>query len=58
VNFDSPFGQLALIPNRQWLSVLLYVDAVVSPAIITTRCGSNARRGTGRRVVRLRRLLL
>lgn len=32
VNFDSPFGQLALILNLQWLSVLLYADAVVSPA--------------------------
>jgi amino acid transporter len=31
VNFDSPFGQLALILNLQWLSVLLYSDAVVSP---------------------------
>ena len=31
VNFDSPFGQLALILNLQWLSTLLYVDAVVSP---------------------------
>ncbi len=31
VNFDSPFGQLALILNLQWLSVLLYADAVVSP---------------------------
>jgi amino acid transporter len=31
VTFDSPFGQLALILNLQWLSSLLYVDAVVSP---------------------------
>ena len=31
VDFDSPFGQLALILNLQWLSVLLYSDAVVSP---------------------------
>ena len=31
VSFDSPFGQLALILNLQWLSSLLYVDAVVSP---------------------------
>ncbi len=31
VNFDSPFGQLALILNLQWVSSLLYVDAVVSP---------------------------
>jgi amino acid transporter len=31
VNFDSPFGQLALILNLQWLSSLLYADAVVSP---------------------------
>ncbi|WP_375489939.1 APC family permease [uncultured Jatrophihabitans sp.] len=31
VSFDSPFGQLALILNLHWLSVLLYSDAVVSP---------------------------
>jgi amino acid transporter len=31
VSFDSPFGQLALVLNLQWLSSLLYVDAVVSP---------------------------
>ena len=31
VSFDSPFGQLALILNLQWLSTLLYADAVVSP---------------------------
>jgi amino acid transporter len=31
VDFDSPFGQLALVLNLQWLSTLLYVDAVVSP---------------------------
>jgi amino acid transporter len=31
VNFDSPFGQLALILNLWWLSVALYADAVISP---------------------------
>ncbi len=31
VDFSSPFGQLALLLNLQWLSSLLYVDAVVSP---------------------------
>ena len=31
VSFDSPFGQLALLLNLQWVSSLLYVDAVVSP---------------------------
>jgi amino acid transporter len=31
VNFDSPFGQLALVLNLQWLSSLLYADAVISP---------------------------
>jgi amino acid transporter len=31
VNFDSPFGQLALLLNLQWLSMLLYADAVLSP---------------------------
>jgi amino acid transporter len=31
VNFDSPFGQLALILNLWWLSVVLYADAVISP---------------------------
>ncbi len=29
--FTSPFGQLALILNLQWLSSLLYADAVLSP---------------------------
>lgn len=31
VNFDSPFGQLALVLNLQWLSSVLYADAVLSP---------------------------
>lgn len=31
VDFDSPFGQLALLLNLHWLSALLYADAVVSP---------------------------
>jgi amino acid transporter len=31
VRFDSPFGQLALILNLQWLSLMLYADAVISP---------------------------
>ncbi len=31
VDFDSPFGQLALLLNLQWLSALLYADAVLSP---------------------------
>ncbi|WP_190133208.1 APC family permease [Streptomyces mashuensis] len=31
VDFESPFGQLALILNLHWLSSLLYADAVVSP---------------------------
>ncbi|MFE9410717.1 APC family permease [Streptomyces sp. NPDC006704] len=31
VNFDSPFGQLALVLNLHWLATLLYADAVVSP---------------------------
>ncbi|HVV21210.1 MAG TPA: APC family permease [Pseudonocardiaceae bacterium] len=31
VNFDSPFGQVALLLNLQWLSSLLYADAVLSP---------------------------
>ncbi|MBE7188202.1 MAG: APC family permease [Jatrophihabitans endophyticus] len=31
VDFNSPFGKLALILNLQWLSALLYADAVVSP---------------------------
>jgi len=30
-NVDSPFGQLALILKLQWLSLLLYADAVISP---------------------------
>lgn len=32
LNFNSPFAQLALTFNLGWLSTLLYVDAVVSPA--------------------------
>lgn len=31
VNFDSPFGQLALLLNLHWLASLLYADAVLSP---------------------------
>jgi len=31
INFDSPFGQLALILNLHWLSTMLYADAVISP---------------------------
>ena len=31
VNFESPFGQLALVLNLHWLATLLYADAVVSP---------------------------
>ncbi|MEV4738964.1 APC family permease [Streptomyces sp. NPDC049555] len=31
VDFESPFGQLALILNLHWLSSLLYADAVLSP---------------------------
>ncbi|MEC4016991.1 APC family permease [Streptomyces sp. H27-D2] len=31
VNFESPFGQLALILNLHWLASVLYADAVLSP---------------------------
>lgn len=31
VDFDSPFGQLALVLNLHWLATLLYADAVLSP---------------------------
>ncbi|HEX4357756.1 MAG TPA: APC family permease [Pseudonocardia sp.] len=31
INFDSPFGELALILNLHWLSTVLYADAVISP---------------------------
>ncbi|MEK8169100.1 APC family permease [Streptomyces sp. M19] len=31
VDFESPFGQLALILNLHWLATLLYADAVLSP---------------------------
>ena len=31
ISFDSPFGELALILNLQWLSTILYADAVISP---------------------------
>jgi amino acid transporter len=32
LNFRSPFAELALIANLNWLSVLLYADAFVSPS--------------------------
>jgi amino acid transporter len=32
LDFSSPFAQLALILNLNWLAVLLYVDAFVSPS--------------------------
>lgn len=32
VDFRSPFAQLALLANLQWLAMLLYVDAFVSPS--------------------------
>jgi amino acid transporter len=32
VNFDSPYAQLATLLGLGWLSTLLYVDAIVSPA--------------------------
>ncbi|SCF74302.1 APC family permease [Streptomyces sp. Ncost-T10-10d] len=31
VDFESPFGQLALVLNLHWLATLLYADAVISP---------------------------
>ncbi|MFE9835669.1 APC family permease [Streptomyces sp. NPDC005551] len=31
LNFDSPFGQLALALNMDWLATLIYADAVLSP---------------------------
>ncbi|MEY9968605.1 amino acid transporter [Streptacidiphilus sp. MAP12-16] len=31
VNFQSPFGELALLLNLHWLATLLYADAVLSP---------------------------
>jgi amino acid transporter len=32
LDFRSPFAQLALIVNLQWLAILLYADAFVSPS--------------------------
>ncbi|MHC0429360.1 APC family permease [Streptomyces sp. O3] len=32
VDFDSPFGQLALALNVGWLATVIYADAVLSPA--------------------------
>ena len=32
IDFSSPFAQLALIVNLQWLAMLLYADAFVSPS--------------------------
>ncbi|TWP39076.1 APC family permease [Leekyejoonella antrihumi] len=44
VNFTSPFGQLALVMNLQWVSMLLYADAVLSPgASANVGVGLNAR---------------
>ena len=32
INFRSPFAELALIVNLNWLAILLYADAFVSPS--------------------------
>lgn len=32
INFTSPFAQLALAVNLNWLAILLYLDAFVSPS--------------------------
>jgi amino acid transporter len=32
VDFSSPFAQLALLANLNWLAILLYADAFVSPS--------------------------
>nr|WP_255779233.1 APC family permease [Mycetohabitans sp. B5] len=32
LNFSSPFAELALVLNLNWLAMLLYVDAFVSPS--------------------------
>jgi amino acid transporter len=32
IDFRSPFAQLALIVNLQWLAMLLYTDAFISPS--------------------------
>jgi len=32
IDFRSPFAQLALIVNLQWLAMLLYADAFISPS--------------------------
>jgi amino acid transporter len=32
LDFSSPFAQLAMLVNLQWLAVLLYADAFVSPS--------------------------
>ncbi|MEN9390771.1 MAG: hypothetical protein RL017_68, partial [Pseudomonadota bacterium] len=48
LNFTSPLAQLAIVLNINWLSIILYADAAVSPsgtAIIYT--GSSARMLTG-----------
>ncbi|NVY95915.1 APC family permease [Lactobacillus sp. DCY120] len=31
INFDSPFADLAIIIGLQWLSLILYIDAFISP---------------------------
>ena len=32
INFSSPFAELAMIVNLNWLAILLYADAFVSPS--------------------------
>jgi amino acid transporter len=32
IDFSSPFAQLALLANLNWLAILLYIDAFVSPS--------------------------
>jgi amino acid transporter len=32
INFSSPFAELAIIVNLNWLAILLYADAFVSPS--------------------------
>ncbi|WP_141760151.1 amino acid permease, partial [Staphylococcus sp. HMSC078A08] len=31
INFNSPFADLAILLNINWLAILLYIEAVVSP---------------------------
>ena len=34
INFNSPFADMAILLGINWLAILLYVEAVVSPLVL------------------------